>query len=347
MKLVRERSEAPNLLSSKMNLRLLEIFLRVAELGTMSAAGQRLGISQAAVSQSVTLLEESLGVHLFDRSVRPPALTLVGNAVLKSATAIMAKLHELQDTVRDAASGRVPLLRIGMLDSFTSTGGPHALELLKDVASEWTVVSGYRATNFQALLDRTSDVIITSDHRPVPDNVSAVPLLTESFLLVLPARYQGNATDLRSVAGELDFIRYGRDSHMGGMIDDYLRRVGAQPATRYQFDTTDALLRMVAAGFGWTIVSPLILLKSIVQKEALRTVPLARPGLRRRLVVAMRKRESEEILQRVREAALSALREVVQPQIAALLPGASQHFVVAPGAGRKGHGGNAQAQAAS
>ena len=62
------------------NLRLLEVFLCVIEEGTMTGAAERLGLSQAAVSQAITSLEQLLGVRLFDRSVRPPALTLVGQA---------------------------------------------------------------------------------------------------------------------------------------------------------------------------------------------------------------------------------------------------------------------------
>ena len=326
---------AGGLLSGRFSLRLLETFVRVAEEGSMSAAGQRLGISQAAVSQSITVLEEALGVQLFDRSVRPPALTLVGSSALKLANEIMAKLHELQDTARYAASGQVPLLRIGMLDSFTSTAGAHALELLKDVANEWTVASGFRATSFQALVERRSDVIITSDDGAVPDGIAAAPILTETFVMAVPMSYQGGASDLRAVAADLDFIRYGRDSHMGAVIDAHLRRAGVQPTRRYQFDTTDALLRMVAAGFGWTIVTPLILLKSVVPKKAVRVLPLPGPALRRRLVVAMRKGESAQILQRVREAALRSLREVVLPQMQAVLPDAADKFAIAGGAARR------------
>lgn len=301
----------------------------------MSAAAQRLEISQAAVSQSVTMLEEALGVQLFDRSVRPPALTLVGKSALKCSMEVFSKLHELEDTVRHVTSGRVPLLRIGMLDSFTSTAGAPLLEQLKDLAAEWTVTSGFRATNFQALLERRSDVIITSDDSPVPDGVDARSILTERFQLAIPINYRGDVSSLKAIAGKLDFIRYGRDAHMTAGIEAYLRRAGVQPPRRYQFDTTDALLRMVASGFGWTIVTPLILMKSMASPKTVRIATLPGPALSRHLVVAMREGESADILERVHAAALQSLRDVVLPRARQLVPNIAESFAIPGGPAAK------------
>jgi DNA-binding transcriptional LysR family regulator len=324
-----KKDPLPGTSSAKVNLRLLELFAAVAEEGTMSAAAVRLEMSQAAVSQAITLLEEALGVALFDRSVRPPALTLLGTSAVRCTKEIFAKLRELEDTMRHGESGRVPLLRIGMLDSFTSTAGAAMLEQLKDVAREWTVVSGFKATSLEALVERRADAIITSEDRAIPEGVQAQPILGEAFMLAVPMRYKGDLGSMRAVASELDFIRYGRDSHMGSVIEGYLKRAGLHPVPRYQFDTTDAALRMVAAGFGWTIVTPLIFLKSMVPSKVVRVVPLPGKEIRRTLLVAMRRNESGEILHRIRGAALGALREVVLPQISALsLPDYADRFVI-------------------
>ena len=324
-----KKNQLPGTGSTRVNLRLLEIFAAVAEEGTMSAASVRLAITQAGVSQAVTLLEEALGVGLFDRSVRPPALTLRGRSALRCAREILTKVRELEDTMRHETPGKVPVLRIGMLDSFTSTAGAAMLDRLKDVASEWTVASGFKATSLQALVERRSDAIITSEDRVIPDAVAALPLLGEAFMLAVPMGYRGKLDNLRGVASTLDFIRYGRDSHMGSVIDGYLTRAGVHPHSRYQFDTTDAALRMVAAGFGWTIMTPLIFLKSMVPAKTVRVVPLPGKPIRRTLIVAMRRNESGEILRSIRGAALGALRDVVLPQITTLLPNAGAQFAIA------------------
>lgn len=297
--------------------RLLEVFQSIADEGTMSAAAAKLGLSQAAISQAVNALELAFDARLIDRSVRPPVITLQGNTVLAYAREITAKMRELEDAMRYRRSRRVPLLRIGMLNSFASTAGAHVLDRLRDVADEWTVVSSYQATSFASLVDRLSDVVITSDETPVPDSVDATPFFKEPFVLAVPATWRGKPDDWQTLASKLDFIRYGRDSHMRSTIDGYLASNGIRPTRRYQFDTTDAALRMVAGGFGWTIMTPLILLKSIGDIRSVRIVPLSDSPICRTLRVAMRRGDGLSIAQRVLAESISTVCEFLMPQMEA------------------------------
>lgn len=286
----------------------------------MTAAADRLGLSQAAVSQAVLALEQALGVRLFDRSVRPPALTLIGQSAARRAAEVLASAHRFEDEVRFGRGARVPLLRIGMLDSFASTVGAHVLHRLRDVAAQWTVASGYRATRLQALTERVSDVIVTSDSTPVPPGVEALPVLSESFVLAVPAAHAGEVRDIGALATQLDFIRYGRDAHMGPQIERYLEQAGAQAPQRFQFDTTDAALGMVAGGFGWTIMTPLICLKSRVDVKSVRVCPLPGAPMTRRIIVAMRQGEGSEIARSLRDAATGILNDVILPSLRITLP---------------------------
>ncbi len=302
------------------NLRLLEVFLCVIEEGTMTGAAERLGLSQAAVSQTITSLEQLFGVRLFDRSTRPPALTLVGQAAASKAAELLERAHRFEDELRFTSSRRVPLLRIGMLDSFASTAGPHVLNALRDVAAEWTVASGYKATRYQSLLDRISDIVVTSDETPIPAEVEARSILTEPFVLVVPGSFTEKVSSLRKLEGRHEFVRYGRDAHMSSSIARYLEDAGVAPPRRFQFDTTDAALRMVSGGFGWTIMTPLICIKSMMEPSAVRVLPLPGPSMRRKLIVAVRRGEGLEIAQRLRSAAIAALQEFTLPRISLLLP---------------------------
>ena len=131
--------------------RSLEIFLAVVEEGTLTGAATRLDLSHSAVSQALSTLEQTLGVKLFDRTVRPPTLTLVGHAAARHALRIVDDARKFEADMRYRVSeGRVSLLRIGMLDSFASVAGADVLDQLRDVAQKWTVASGLRATSMQA-----------------------------------------------------------------------------------------------------------------------------------------------------------------------------------------------------
>lgn len=79
----------------------LESFVRTAEGGSFSEAGRRLGVTGAAVSRNVAMLERNLGVRLFQRSTRKLSLTEAGERFLVS---IGGNLDALQVAVAEAAA---------------------------------------------------------------------------------------------------------------------------------------------------------------------------------------------------------------------------------------------------
>src|SRR5918998_1305356 len=72
-----------------MELRQLEYFLAVAEVGSFTRAAARVHVAQPGVSAQIRQLERELGQPLFDRSGRTVRLTEVGEAVLPYARAAL------------------------------------------------------------------------------------------------------------------------------------------------------------------------------------------------------------------------------------------------------------------
>lgn len=95
-----------------MELRQVHYFLAVAQTGTFTAAADRLGIVQSAVSQQVARLERELGEALFDRSKRAPVLTTAGRRFHTAAEQLVAA----EEDAKRAAQGRATQrpLRIGV-----------------------------------------------------------------------------------------------------------------------------------------------------------------------------------------------------------------------------------------
>jgi DNA-binding transcriptional LysR family regulator len=113
--------------SSMETLSNLESFVRSAEAGSFSAAARRLGLSPAAVSRNVALLERKLGVRLFQRSTRKLSLTEAGDRFL---AAIGGNLEALQAAIAAVATDRgepVGVLKVSMAPTFGIT---HVLPLL-------------------------------------------------------------------------------------------------------------------------------------------------------------------------------------------------------------------------
>jgi DNA-binding transcriptional LysR family regulator len=106
----------------------LESFVRSAELRGFSAAARRLGLTPAAVSRNVAMLERNLGVRLFHRSTRKLALTDEGERLLQ---AIGGNLEALQGALAEVAPEGQPAgqLKVSMSLDF---GIGHILPLMPD-----------------------------------------------------------------------------------------------------------------------------------------------------------------------------------------------------------------------
>ena len=98
------------------DLRSLEIFLAVCEAGAMAAAARELGLTQPAVSLAIAELERKTGTSLFDRTVRPLALTLAGGLMRQRASALIADARQIAPLLRESKHGKVPLIRAGLVD---------------------------------------------------------------------------------------------------------------------------------------------------------------------------------------------------------------------------------------
>lgn len=99
-----------------MDLRALNIFIEVAELGSFTRAGEKLGYSQPTISFQIKQLEKEMGVPLFDRIGHTVSLTDAGKDALSYAQTIC---HISQEMVLGSAGRReaTGLLRLGMADS--------------------------------------------------------------------------------------------------------------------------------------------------------------------------------------------------------------------------------------
>lgn len=84
----------------------LQVFLAVAETGSLAAAGRRLGRATSAVSYAIDNLEAQLGLILFARGgTRRPTLTEAGGAMLSEARAVLSRLGAMHATAQGLKEG--------------------------------------------------------------------------------------------------------------------------------------------------------------------------------------------------------------------------------------------------
>ena len=92
----------------------LRAFVTAAEKGSFSAAGRALGRAQSVVSTHISMLEDSLGVELFDRSSRSPVLTEAGRDLLPEANAVLRQSHRFDSRAIAQFKGEAVKLNISI-----------------------------------------------------------------------------------------------------------------------------------------------------------------------------------------------------------------------------------------
>ena len=97
-----------------MELRNLRTLVRIAELGSFSAAAEDLGYTQSTVTMQIKALEEELGAPLFDRIGRRIRLTDSGRQAVQSARVMLAESERL---LRSVQSEENALVRVGVYES--------------------------------------------------------------------------------------------------------------------------------------------------------------------------------------------------------------------------------------
>lgn len=92
----------------------LRVLVAIAESGSFSAAGRRLGRVQSAISQSIASLEEAQGVNLFDRSGHRPTVTDVGRVLIDQARAVLASASRFEAVAAGTRDGLEPELAVAI-----------------------------------------------------------------------------------------------------------------------------------------------------------------------------------------------------------------------------------------
>jgi len=277
--------------------RAMEVFTAIVETGQVTKAAELLGITQSAASQHLRILEESLGTRLLDRSSRPVKLTQAGISLHYRSQKVMSEVEELAADIYRLKPARIPVLRIGMLASIATT----LTSRLVDVGrkrfgiSEITMHAGISSDHQNLLRSRRADLVVTSDALYDVDGLERHPILRESFLLVTPKDYKGPVDDLAALSRKLPLVRFSSDVPVGRRTDQHLRRVRLDLPRVFEADRSSMVTAAVAAGQGFAILSPTLLIDGYTERMPLSVHKLPIPGFTRTITLVARDMELDRL----------------------------------------------------
>jgi len=275
------------------DLRSLEIFLAVCETGAMSSAARALGLTQPAVSLAIGDLERKLGFELFDRTVRPLAVTVAGGLLRQRAGALIAEARQIGPLLRETEHGKLPLIRVGIVDSLSRVLTTPLSSFLGSRADEVSILLGLTASHASDLLTRRLDLFLGVDDLEDWAGLERWQLVKEPYILLLPEGIETPRTvgALKKLTQSLPMIRFSSRSQTGLEIEAHLRRLGLSVPRSFEFDTPYGVTSMVAAGSGFAITTPLCIEEAAVPKARFVAVPLPGPQISRKLTLVARHRE--------------------------------------------------------
>lgn len=243
----------------KITLWQVEIFVAAAEEPSITAAAQRLGASPSAVSQQLSNLEAALGVKLLNRAERPMPLTQAGDLFLRRAQAILheAAMATSELTLKDL-SARMRL-RLGVIEDFDADVTPALLMQLASAMpkAQFLLDTGASHRLLDHLEARALDMVVAADPGNLPPGYEVHPLMEDPFVVVTPKRMVRPGQDLMEQLRATPLISYTTRHVMGRQIAAHLARVRLKATNRFELDSYHAIMAMVARGEGWTVLTPL------------------------------------------------------------------------------------------
>jgi len=278
-------------------IRSLEVFVAVAETGQMRSGARMLGLSQPAASQHIATLEKEFAIQLIDRTVRPSRLTHAGMRLHNRAQKILHALSDMESELRQVGQASISLLRLGIQASIATTLTPSLVALAQDEfgVEDITLYAGQSGNHEHLLRTKQADLAITSNPFLDMDGLERHQVLKEDYLLVLPETYSGSTNSLEAIQRELPLVRFGDTTNAGRQIAQHLRRLRFEPDKVIQADRSSMVTSCVAAGQGFSLLTPTLLIDGMVEKMKLLLTELPVVGLSRTLTVVARKGELREL----------------------------------------------------
>ncbi|MEM7731565.1 MAG: LysR family transcriptional regulator [Pseudomonadota bacterium] len=245
--------------TSKLSLKWLEAFLLTARTGAVQDAAEEAGLSVSTVSHHLRSLEDTLGVTLFDHSRRPMRLTSTGAMFYSHVDRAVRILRKAEIEAQSGDLADTRAMSLAMVEDFDSEIGP---ELARALAAGMPKCQFRHLTRpshdiLDMVRDQEIDIGIAARPQFIAEDIVETPLLREPFVLVMPSDARDAPERYLSETPPLPLLRYSSNQMIATQIEQHLRRLRLQIPSRFEFESNQSLMSMVADGDGWTLSTPL------------------------------------------------------------------------------------------
>lgn len=243
-----------------MTVKQLRAFLAVAQSLSFAQAGERLHLSQSALSLTIKGLEEGLGGRLFSRTTRNVSLTPEGEALLPLARRLLADWENAEDQLRQRFTLQQGRVTLAAMPSFAGNLLPPLLVEFRARHPKVNVTVNDVINEQVIEMVRDRQVELGIAFEPQADvSLHFTPLYLDRFVAVVAAdsplaeRQEVEWTTLL----EYPFVTLQRPSTVRFMLEDHLRPRGLKLPVAFESHQLATVGRMVANGLGVSAVPAL------------------------------------------------------------------------------------------
>jgi len=268
----------------------LELFVAVAEVGSIAKAAQRCHTVASAVSKRISDLESALDAPLLVRGSKGVSLTPAGHALLARARGVLDQAARLEEELKGFSSGVRGQVRvfanISAIVEFLPTALAAFLDSHKDIRIHLEEHVSSKVA--QAVIEKVADLGIISDI-PSIEGLRLIPFRDDELVLIVQGKHalaRHKAIRFADTLG-FDFVGLHSDSTLHYRLLREASESGRSLRVRIQVTSFDAVCAMVAAGLGIGVV-PRSAATPYTQSLGLVEVQLKDEWARRKLHVCIR-----------------------------------------------------------
>lgn len=265
----------------------LRLFLAIAEAKSLSGGANAVHLTASSASYRLKNLEFAMGVPLFKREARGMELTPEGDFVLKHVHSLLAGVERMHGEVSGFASGLKGSVKLFANSSSLNGFIVPSLSRFLSANPNVNILLEERSSNTieAAIAGQEADIGIFAG-RAESAGVNATRYAVDELIIAAPLNHpvvESSPVRFPAVL-DLDFVCMSRSSSNYVFLRDMAKLAGKTPKVRIHVHTFDAVLSMVEAGVGVSLV-PRSVAASALREERIAAVALSEPWALRELTL--------------------------------------------------------------
>ena len=311
-------------LSKLPDLNSIQIFLTLAQTGSMQKTAEQYGLSASAISQNIASLEKQFGVELFDHKTRPLQLSLGGRQLMQEAEKILKDAWHLTNAIKSTVPENLHL-RLGFSESVSHSLAPLICGALLSRVKTFSAFTAMTQTLKEQVEKRQLDILISPESFDNEQSFFREPLLSEQYLLVLPQTEKSikNLNQLRNLSQRLPYIRYNVDSTDRIQCERVFRKLNIEQNESIGVEGSFTMVGLVAQGLGWAIMPALGIWQGRKWTEAIQVIPIPGVEIRRTQWIVTPSKGFENLVREIKDKATDAIDTHIVSWLEQAYPGLS------------------------